>query len=359
VSLLFILYTTGRCNLRCLYCGGSFDPKIVPWSVRYQVKVLEEVFRDGDSIAFYGGEPLLNTGFIKEVLEAFSPKHCAIQTNGLFLGRLSRQMLERIDTILVSIDGIRDVTDLYRGKGVYDAVLNRVRRLRCGGYEGDIVARMTVTGDSDIYRDTKHLLNLKLFDHIHWQLSMIWVPRTFWRDLWGWIDGSYKPGLARLFDEWVKELRSGVVQGIAPFQGVLRRILYGGPAPPCGSGVNSFTILPDGRIISCPIAVSEEWGEVGRLGEVSRRDLENRRPIVLEPCRSCGYLRVCGTRCLYAHLERLWGEEGLRATCECTRHLIDLVQGNIELIRDAAEVGGLELSDLTYPEYNNTVEIIP
>ena len=73
--MLFILYTTGRCNLKCRYCGGSFDPQIVPWDVKYPLRLLEELFREGDSIAFYGGEPLLNMDFIREVMETFDAAH--------------------------------------------------------------------------------------------------------------------------------------------------------------------------------------------------------------------------------------------------------------------------------------------
>ena len=359
MNLLFILYTTGKCNLRCRYCGGSFDPKLVPWDVKYQVKLLEEIFREGDSIAFYGGEPLLNMKFMEEVLETFSPKHCVIQTNGMLLDKMSRGILEKIDAILVSIDGVRDLTDFNRGRGVYDEVLRQVRIIRSRGFDGDLIARMTVTNDSDIYRDVTHLLDLQLFDHVHWQLSMIWVQREDWRDLWGWINNSYKPGLNKLFKDWLRNLEKGIIRGIAPFQGVLKRILLGGPYPPCGSGIDSFTILTDGRIISCPIAVEEKWAEVGRIGEISRKDLEDRKPIVKEPCRSCSYLKVCGTRCLYTHLERLWGEEGMKAVCECAKHLIDLVENNLQAIKDAAEKGGYTVNDLLYPQYNNTVEIIP
>ncbi|MCD6236025.1 MAG: TIGR04084 family radical SAM/SPASM domain-containing protein [Thaumarchaeota archaeon] len=359
MKLLFILYTTGRCNLRCRYCGGSFDPKIVPWKIRYDLRLLEEVFREGDSIAFYGGEPLLNIPFIEEVVERFDAEHYVIQTNGLLLDRLPGKVLERMDTILVSIDGGRELTDKNRGKGVYDRVLREVREIRSRGFDGDVVARMTVTEDSDIFRDVRHLLDLGLFDHVHWQLSMIWVERDCWSDLWGWIDRSYKPGLDKLFEEWLMEIERGMIPGIAPFQGVLKRILHEGPHPPCGAGIDSFAVLTDGRVVACPIAVREKWAEIGRLGEISRSDLEGRKPVIMEPCKSCKYLKICGTRCLYAHIERLWGEEGMRATCECTRHLIDLVQGNLDRIKEAAAKSGYDLEDLTYPDFNNTVEIIP
>ena len=357
--MLFILYTTGRCNLKCRYCGGSFDPQIVPWDVKYPLRLLEELFREGDSIAFYGGEPLLNMDFIREVMETFDAAHYIIQTNGLLIDRLDDEILKKIDTILLSIDGRKTITDKNRGSGVYDSVIRGAKLLRARGFQGDLVARMAVTQDSDIYADVTHLLNLGLFDHVHWQLSMIWVDRNEWNNLWGWINESYKPGLENLFWDWVKAMRKGVIKGIAPFQGTLKRIIYGGPYPPCGSGADTFTILTDGRIISCPIAVVEHWSRIGKIGEVDRKDLERNSPIVNEPCKSCSYLRECGTRCLYTHVERLWGDEGMRAICECSKHLIDLIKNGLESIRDALEKGNHSVEEVIYPKYNNTVEIIP
>ncbi|MEM3921534.1 MAG: TIGR04084 family radical SAM/SPASM domain-containing protein [Nitrososphaerota archaeon] len=359
MGLTFILYATGRCNLRCGYCGGSFDPAKVPWRVEYDLSLLDDLVRDGDVIAYYGGEPLLNMRFIEEVMGRFEGCRHVIQTNGLLLDRVSRNILERLDAVLVSIDGDRRVTDRWRGRGVYDRVIGGVARLRKAGFSGDVVARMTITPDSDIHRDVEHLLGLGLFDHVHWQLSMIWVDRGLWGDLWGWIESSYKPGLDKLMELWISGLERGEILGMAPFQGVLKRVLSGGPTPPCGSGEDSFTVLTDGRIILCPIAVEDGWAQMGLLGAISRRELEGRRNVIDEPCRSCCLLGICGARCLYTHRERLWGDEGVEAICACSRHIIDLITRNLSRVEEAAEKGGLRLEDLAYPEYNNTVEIMP
>jgi len=359
MNLQFILYTTGRCNLKCRYCGGSFDPKLVPWNVEYSLKLLENLLRSGDTIAFYGGEPLMNGAFIEEVMSTFQDCRYALQTNGLLLGRVEPEVLRRFDTILISIDGGREITDGNRGYGVYDEVLKTAGELRRKGFRGDLVARMTITNESNIFRDVHHLLELGLFDHVHWQLSMVWVERGAWKDLWGWINRSYKPGLRRLLDLWISNLKSGEITGIAPFQGILRRMLFGGANPPCGAGEESFTVLTSGKIISCPIAVEESWAEIGALENISRKELEGRRNLLDEPCRSCELLKICGSRCLYTHRERLWGDEGVRAVCECSRYIIELVQKSLWRIKDALAKTPYTLEDLIYPRYNNTIEIIP
>ncbi|MCR6669553.1 MAG: putative peptide-modifying radical SAM/SPASM domain-containing protein, partial [archaeon YNP-WB-040] len=39
--MLYILHTTGQCNLKCKYCGGSFPQKLVPWKIEYNIEDLK------------------------------------------------------------------------------------------------------------------------------------------------------------------------------------------------------------------------------------------------------------------------------------------------------------------------------
>jgi len=359
--LLFIVYTTGRCNLSCTYCGGSFHPSVVPWEVKYNLHKLGDLIDEDDVIAFYGGEPLLNMKFIRDVINTLGNDHAyVLQTNGLLLGDLSPDLIRVFDTILVSVDGVSEITNKYRGRKVYERVLNNVGKIISMGYAGDIVARMTVNEDTDIYRDVSHLLRIGIFKHVHWQLNFVWTHKDSWKDPLRWISNNYAPGLEKLMNDWMRMLEYGNVPGVAPFKGVLKRLLnHDDTAPPCGSGVNSFTILPDGRIISCPIAVTEGWAYVGQLGEIDRSELEKYSARIREPCISCDYYRACGGRCLYTHIEKLWGEMGDKAICKASKILIDLVRKNLLEIKQLIDKHGIPLDSILYPPYNNTVEIIP
>ncbi len=353
--VLYIVFTTGRCNLRCDYCGGSFDPTVVPWGIGYDVDDLVHLV-EGDEdpiIAFYGGEPLLNPGFIREVMDSIRARY-VIQTNGLLVRALDPEYWRRFDAVLLSIDGVREVTDLHRGRGVYDAVLSAARWLRSIGFGGDLVARMAATEDTDIYRDVTHLLSLGLFDHVHWQLDVVWSDR--WRDFDSWAEGSYRPGISRLVKLWIGEMEKGKVLGIAPFQGIARVDLTGRPneSPPCGAGGSAIAISTDGRILACPIAVYSEWAVLGDVRNGIKKTVS-----IGEPCRSCPYFRYCGGRCLFAYIERYWGEEGFRKVCDLTRHLIDEVRTTVPRIRSLIREGVIGLGDVVYPPFNNTVEIIP
>ncbi len=328
----------------------------MPWEIKYKFDDLKNLIRkDGESyICFYGGEPLLNLSFIKRVLKEVPAKKFILQTNGLLIKKVDVELLNNFDAILLSIDGVKEVTDKYRGKGVYDQVLENARWLKKIGFKGDLVARMTLTEEGDVYRDVLHLLSLKIFDHVHWQLNVIWSER--WKDFKGWVENNYLPNLSRLLNFWLENIENKRVYGIAPLQGILKRSIYGGSVPPCGSGTESVTITTDGRILACPIAVDEKWALLAE-------DLRNFRGLnnvfIGEPCTSCNVLKECGGRCLYTYMEKLWGEEGFHEICEITMWLVKEIRKIRPRLFEMVESGLIDLNDLIYPAYNNSVEIVP
>lgn len=354
--MLYILYTTGRCNLKCKYCGGGFKEEEVPWKVQYKLDDLKRLIeQDKEAIvAFYGGEPLMNPKFIIEVMENVKAKRFVIQTNGTLVRALPEKYWKMFSAVLISVDGIEEVNDKYRGKGTYKLAISAANCIRKIGFNGNLIARMTVTEDSNIFRDVMHLLGLNLFDHVHWQLNFIWSEK--WHDLNGWLEQNYKVGLRKLFDIWLNELRNKKVLGIVPFQGIFKRILEGGTAPPCGSGVNSVSINTNGEIIACPIAVRENWA---KIGDIKGHIVLNLKSMIGEPCTSCEYFKICGGRCLYTYKERFWGEYGFKVTCEVTKFTIDLIKNNLNKILDILKNTGIEINEVKYPSFNNTVEIIP
>jgi putative peptide-modifying radical SAM enzyme len=357
--LLYLVYTTGKCNLTCTYCGGTFPANLVSRQIEYSLDDLVRFISDDADpvVAFYGGEPLMNAAFIRAVMAGLPKVKFVIQTNGVLAKQLDPLYWRQFDTVLLSIDGRRNTTDRYRGRGVYNAVLDAAKWLRAIGCDADLIARMTVSERSDILLDVKHLLSLDLFDHIHWQLNVVWS--TDWNDFSRWCDRSYKSGIDRLIRYWLSEARNGSVRGIVPFIAILKTLLLNGriDSPPCGAGTTSLSILPNGDVIACPIAVDVEWARLGTIYSRPKASLVSRVKIN-GPCTQCSYLRYCGGRCLYAHIERLWGSAGFNQVCGLTVHTIE------ELANIVPEVTSLltntiALEQLIYPPFNNTTELIP
>lgn len=358
--MLFIVFTTGRCNLRCSYCGGSIPPHLVPWQVEYELSDLVRFLSGVNGelvVAFYGGEPLLNAKFVARAMECVEADRFVMQTNGTVIDVLDPPYWRKFDAVLLSIDGRREVTDLYRGRGAYDAAVRAAKRLRERGFSGDLVARMTATEATDIYTDVTHLLSLGLFDHVHWQLNVVWSEP--WRDLNRWARLSYLPGLTSLCELWLARAREGEVLGIAPILGMLRGALTGGlAAPPCGAGKDAFAVLPSGKVLACPVAFDAEWAYLGDIWSSTPPDLVGKVGVG-EPCTTCDAFELCGGRCLYAHFERYWGREGFRAVCELTKHLVREVRRMAPEVKRLIASGALNRGDVFYPPFNNTVEVVP
>ncbi|MGD0329419.1 MAG: TIGR04084 family radical SAM/SPASM domain-containing protein [Nitrososphaeria archaeon] len=353
--MLYVIHTTGQCNLKCAYCGGSFPKQFVPWEIKYSISSLKEIAkREEIDICFYGGEPLLNGEFIKEVIKCVPAKRFIVQTNGLLVKEFDPKFWENFDTILLSIDGVRDVTDFYRGEGIYDRVVEAAHILKESGYRGDVVARMALAEEGDIFRDVTHLLSLNLFNHVHWQLNVVWSQA--WKNFEKWVETNYMPGIKKLVYYWINNMQEGRVLGIAPFQGVLRRMIYGGVAPPCGAATDMLSISTDGRILACPIAFEERWAELSTLNE-NKKDF--RTCFIKEPCTDCDVFKECGGRCLYAYMERFWGEDGFNKICEFTKELIFMIRSERNKILDLVSRGKIREEELFYPSYNNSIEIIP
>ncbi|GGP20342.1 radical SAM/SPASM domain-containing protein [Thermocladium modestius] len=349
--VLWLLLTTGACNLRCSYCGGSFESRVVPYKTTYDLSKLRKLMEDDPepTVIFYGGEPLLNPKFVMEAMNSLPAVRWGVQTNGFFVDLLPDEYWNRMSVALLSIDGRREVTDANRGKGVYDRVMRSLSKLR--RFPLKIIARMAVTRLTDIYVDVTHLLNSG-FDQVHWQLDVIWSEK--W-DVWSWAETSYLPGVRRLVELFVNELERGRVLGLIPVLGVLSAHFFEPyRASPCGAGYRSVAVSSDGRVLACPIAVREKWAVLGHI-ETGFKLMEPELP---EPCNSCEYRRYCGGRCLYALRENYWGKDAEKVD-EITKETIKSILSIIPKAEALMERGIIDREALRYDPILDSTEVIP
>ncbi|MHA1237841.1 MAG: TIGR04084 family radical SAM/SPASM domain-containing protein [Candidatus Odinarchaeia archaeon] len=358
----YFIILTNKCNLNCVYCGGGIQDPSQPTEIQYPLEVLKNFLkRDSEleTIHFYGGEPLLRLDLINNLTKSFSNVNFIVQTNGLLLNKMPEDVLSKIHTILVSIDGRPQVTDFYRGKGVYRKVIRNVKEIR-DKFKGDIIARMTVSEYTDIYRDVTHLLNLDLFDHIHWQCDFLWdsSPEIRWNTLDLWIKNSYNPGISKLVDLWVKEMRHGRVLGLVPFQGIMKTMIEKRASRlRCGAGLDTFTITTSGKIVPCPIPPMHDE-VLGDIYTTYPSDLKDSVRIG-GLCLSCEVYSICGGRCLYANKTMLWGVEGFLKVCSTVKHLIKCLENVKNEVEELLNNDIIIWNQINYPQLNNGCEIIP
>ena len=243
--MFFHVILTSDCNLQCQYCFGEslddFDEDFgdnievdydLPRKVNYSVDSLEMFCRkDPDCVlTFYGGEPLLGIDMLRQIMDKVAPKHFMIQTNGLLLDRLEPKYVNRFHTILVSIDGEEALTDYYRGAGTFRKVINNLKLIKQNGFQGELIARVTVMEQTDIYKQIRWLLNNDefSFSSIHWQLNAgFWGNDYQRRNFEEWSQTSYIPGVKKLAEFWVDQMEEkGVVLKLYPLLGIANSVLH-------------------------------------------------------------------------------------------------------------------------------------
>jgi len=374
--MFFHVILTNACNLQCRYCFGEalkdmgtdfsdFEVDYaLPKNISYDVNLLDSFCRqDHDCVLiFYGGEPLLCVDEIKRIMDNVKAKHFIIQTNGLLLDRLEPEYVNRFHTILISIDGDEALTDFYRGKGTFRQVINNLKVIRQNGFRGELIARMTVMEQTDIYKQVAWLVDNEEFpfSSVHWQLNAgFWGNDFARRDFKRWSEESYNPGIQKLVKFWVDCMeKKGVVLRLYPFLGIAQSLLSGEKKSllRCGGGWINYAIQTDGYIVPCP----SMWGMKDYyLGHISNVDpLKLKKVFVGEPCTKCVVYHICGGRCLYANITKRWNNEAYSLVCDTVKNLIDAISKEIPRIRRLIECGKISMKDFEFMKYNGC-EIIP
>ncbi|MCL0080275.1 radical SAM protein [Dehalococcoidia bacterium] len=125
------------CNLRCKHCAQSnYEGDMPIERVRHMLEILD---RDGVfEINLTGGEPFLYP-HILEVISLCCEKHSFatnIVTNGTCFDKLSIKELSRFRSklaLLISLEGVGEINDKIRGKGVFRKVDKVIRALKSHG----------------------------------------------------------------------------------------------------------------------------------------------------------------------------------------------------------------------------------
>jgi len=370
----YYLALTSKCNLLCKYCYGKTTEDFMtqeeskeydltlPKEINFTIDDLKKYAQDDPNfeLTFYGGEPLMKIDKIIEIMNNVPVKTFMIQTNGILLHKLPPKYLNKLHTILVSIDGGKKHTNERRGNLVYEKVIRNIKLARKNGFKGEIIGRMTVDETSNVYENVRHLISLNLFDSIHWQLdAQFWKSDYKERNFREWTKNNYNPNISKLIVWWVNEIRQKRTHKIYPFVGVLNRILSKNPEPmPCGSGHSLLGIQTNGKVVACPITAGYKPFKMGDVRNSSLREIKKNKILPKGKCTHCEIYSVCGGRCLYANYTMLWGEKGFDEVCDTTKHLVKEIKKIIPIVDEEINRNLIKKEVLEYRKYNGC-EIIP
>ena len=117
---------TGKCNLRCKHCYGSYG-RVQNEELSFEEarKLVDAAFKAGTRrMTLEGGEPLVRPD-ICELIDYIHSKgiEMSLCTNGLLLDKYVDRIKDKIDLVVLSLDGIEQRHDELRGKGSFKGVM--------------------------------------------------------------------------------------------------------------------------------------------------------------------------------------------------------------------------------------------
>lgn len=309
------LHVAHDCNLRCTYCfagAGAFGGCRTLMSFETGKRGIDFVIessgqRDHCEVDFFGGEPLLNFGVVKDLV-AYGKKAAAAQgktvkftltTNGVLLNDMIQDFLEQEDiSVVLSLDGRPEVHDRMRphadGRGSYAEIIPKIRKFaakRTGSSPYALGTYYYVRGtythfNLDFDRDVLHMADLGIR-----QISVEPVVAGP-KDNYAFQEGDLDK-IREAYDRLGEELLARRGQegefnffhfNVALNQGpCLIKRLSG-----CGAGHEYVAISPEGDLYPCHQFVGQEAYKLGSLYEENPHTL---RPELVQDFRSAYVFR--------------------------------------------------------------------
>ena len=321
------LLTTLKCNLKCSYCSmGVGEVLGSQTELKYDIEQLAtfiERHLGGKEIyvTFYGGEPTLNREMMEKVMRRFPSFRYQLQTNGTLLDSLPDWMLHRLSNVLVSIDGGEQITDGYRGRGVWHQVHKNVNHVR-DRLGGSVTARVTWGHSDTSFEELDDLA--ESFDYLYWQFV---ADEQYFDDSLN----KRKAVLIGLINKFF--LRTDKLYPLIPIMGIVRnkvmpnraRELYAGKTQ-CRVSTHILNVMPDGKIFPCP---DMTYLPSMQMGEIQDNWL-NMSPLQMHPdmpCACCEAFSWCRGNCMknlylgYVKKDERYRSNVVEPICELVRFM--------------------------------------
>jgi six-Cys-in-45 modification radical SAM protein len=331
------LHVAHDCNLRCAYCfagAGAFGGCRTLMSFETGKRGIDFVIessghRDHCEVDFFGGEPLMNFGVVKDLV-AYGRKAAAVQgktikftltTNGVLLNDKIQDFLEQEDiSVVLSLDGRPEVHDRMRphadGRGSYAEITPRIRKFAAKRTESSPYAvgtyyyvRGTYTHfNLDFDRDVLHMADLGIK-----QISVEPVvagPEDDYAFQEGDLD-KIREAYDRLGEELLARRGQEGDFNFFHFNVALDR----GPClikrlSGCGAGHEYVAISPEGDLYPCHQFVGQEAYKMGSLYDAEPhtlrseliQDFRSAHVFAKPSCRECWARFACSGGCHAANV---------------------------------------------------------
>ena len=333
-------FLTTRCNLCCRYCYNAKERNAIQEqtiSLEIAKAGIDWYFKNNDSrhIRFYGpGEPTQEFEKMKQIAE-YAKNHpnggdrvtIEIQTNGVFTEEIRNWVLENVNIIWMSFDGMKDVQNfnrplnpkykqIYNGLSSAEVLENNVKWLieNKGNRNLMVGARVTITDKNIDLQDemADYFFNLGI--------RYVWTNPLFYSV--GQIPvcddekklKEYSFDMDRYLDNYIQTYHYAKEKGL--FWGSFLTINFDGESSyhcRCCTPLRAPHLTPDGYISACDMVVLGEkpyhmdlfivgkWNENTKefdLNFEKIKALNERKSTLMEHCKKCPTKLHCGGYCL-------------------------------------------------------------
>ncbi len=316
------LHIAHACNLNCEYCfasQGKYHGERALMSFEVGKRALDFLVENSGTrknleVDFFGGEPLMNFGVVKDLVkyarsiekEKNKNFRFTLTTNGMLIDDDVIDFANKeMSNVVLSLDGRKEVHDRYRvdynGKGSWETILPKFKKLVEARNNKDYYMRGTFTHfNPDFVEDIKEMLK-----HGFTELSMepVVCPEGDKNQL---TKEDIKVVLSQ-YEELAKLMLDRKNQG-KPFTFYHYMIdLKGGPCiykriSGCGSGTEYMAVTPQGDLYPCHQFVGEEKFKLGNVfdgvtnAEVTKEFMDC-NVYAREDCKDCWAKLYCSGGC--------------------------------------------------------------
>jgi len=323
-----VLNVTNSCNLSCRYCYEYGEDRVAPSeapalmseeTARQAVDLLvsQSAPRARLQITFFGGETLMNWKVVRPTVEYARRRALdsgrfidfSLTTNATLLTDEVIQFLsENRIGITVSIDGPRQATDAMRvysdGRGIYDVIAPRIKKLLAVERSRPIGARVTVTSRTlDLRSIFSHLVGEIGFDEVGFAPVTTAQGRDYAIDANGY--DRLLEEFRHLTDDFVAAALEDRYVGFSNLSDLLGEIHQGvTKAYPCGAGLGLLGVAPGGDVGLCHRFAGSgdhDFGHVATGLDVEKRraHLERGHVDKRTDCRTCWVRSLCAGGCYH------------------------------------------------------------
>lgn len=322
-TLMLTIAITRNCNFDCSYCyEGNRTGK--PMSAEVAEKVVQFVRKhhhmENLAVTWYGGEPLLAVGRIRELTKEFKAmdkKYSAgLVTNGYLLSKEIIAELNdwQIQWIQITLDGNEATHNsrryLKNHGETFKTILENLKLLMASDYKGQVRIRVNVDSRNEdefieVYRTIQ-----KLFPEQYGENITVYP---------GFVKGDEHPDRSCFYDSADMGnflARMAGKYGIDPLQLFPRRTMSGCTL----TRRNAYVVGPDGELYKCWDDVGIKALEIGKIddlfhwnmglvadGMVAASYLDS------EECKACYYFPVCNGGCHKVRMKNL--HDNLKRDC--------------------------------------------